>query len=89
MLKKLPYNVPLELLADANHAALTTEFRVPINEPTGNFFYDPWKIKKEYEGTVWADILATLPISVGEARIIVLDPTKCYQARLRFLNHRG
>jgi hypothetical protein len=50
-----------------------------INEPIGDFFYDPWQIKDEYKDTVWADILATLDMPVGQARIIILPPKISYQ----------
>lgn len=77
MLKKTNYFVPEELL---NQITLTSDFKTPINEPTGRFFYDRWKIKDEYKGTVWEQIYDTLPDNIGEARIINLDQTTCYQA---------
>lgn len=54
--------------------------RVSLNEPTGNFFYDEWKIKDEYKGTVWEEILNSLPCSIGEARVITLQPNQSYMA---------
>ena len=57
----------------------TQDMKTVINEPTGNFFYDPWVIKKEYAGTVWAELLKPLP-NIGEARIIELQPGQCYQS---------
>jgi hypothetical protein len=71
--------VPVELLAEAAKQNLT-EFRVPINEPTGSQFYAPWTIKEEFKGTLWEEILSTLPGPVGEARIITLNPGACYQS---------
>jgi hypothetical protein len=53
--------------------------KTSINKPTGNFFYDPWVIKDEYKGTVWETLYNSLPTSKGEARIIILDPARCYQ----------
>lgn len=53
--------------------------KTTINQPTGDFFYDPWVIKDEYKGTVWETIYNSLPASKGEARIIILDPAHCYQ----------
>jgi hypothetical protein len=50
-----------------------------INQPTGNFFYDPWILKDEYKGTVWETLYNSLPVTKGEARIIILDPAHCYQ----------
>jgi hypothetical protein len=50
-----------------------------INQPTGNFFYDHWILKDEYKGTVWETLYNSLPVTKGEARIIILDPAHCYQ----------
>lgn len=51
-----------------------------LNKPTGDFFYDPWIIKDEYKGTMWEEILSTLPEQQGEARIIVMEPGTTYMA---------
>lgn len=51
-----------------------------LNEPTGDFFYDPWEIKKEYKNTCWEDILNSLPLDKGEARLIKLVPGESYMA---------
>jgi hypothetical protein len=56
------------------------EDSISLNEPTGNFFYDQWKIKEEYKDTAWELILNTLPCSIGQARIIKLLPGESYQA---------
>jgi hypothetical protein len=53
---------------------------IRLNDPTGNFFYDKWKIKAEYVDSAWGSILNTLPIDIGEARVIILDTGRCYQA---------
>lgn len=55
-------------------------FKKTLNTPSGNFFYDPWKLKEEYKGTVWEKILSALPDHIGEARIIKLSHGKCYQS---------
>lgn len=54
------------------------EMKTSLNEPTGDFFYDPWVIKSQYKNTVWDKILKTLNTDIGQARIIVLEPEKCY-----------
>jgi hypothetical protein len=54
--------------------------KIIINQPTGDFFYDPWVLKDEYKGTVWETLYNSLPVSKGEARIIILDPGHCYQS---------
>ena len=57
----------------------TDDFKYTINQPSGDFFYDPWKVKSEHKDTVWGKILNTLPLPIGEARIVVLKPGTCYQ----------
>lgn len=54
--------------------------RTALNRTNGNFFYDPWVIKDEFKGTVWEEILDTLPYAIGEARVITLQPGTTYQA---------
>jgi hypothetical protein len=54
--------------------------KIVINQPTNNFFYDPWVIKEHYKGSVWDQLLSALPTSIGEARIIVLEPGETYMA---------
>ena len=78
VLKKLDYFVSDNLLKEALDNLPSDDFRFVINEPTGNFFYDTWKIKSEFKDTVWDSILTTLPFNLGEARIIVFDRNGCY-----------
>jgi hypothetical protein len=54
------------------------QFKVSLNSPSGEFFYDPWIIKPEFKNTVWQDILNSLPYTHGEARIITLKPGTAY-----------
>jgi hypothetical protein len=51
-----------------------------LNEPTGDFFYDGWKIRDLYKGTPWEKVLDTIPMTIGQARIIKLDPGESYMA---------
>lgn len=53
------------------------DFKLAINQPTGNFFYDPWIIKEEFKNTVWDKLLSMLP-QHGEARLIKLPKKECY-----------
>jgi len=80
MLAKTNYCITDELLCQARNSIPDVDFKLTINKPTGDFFYDPWDISEEYVNTVWEEILNTLPthIQFGEARIILLEPTKCY-----------
>lgn len=50
-----------------------------LNEPTGDFFYDPWVIKSKYQGSSLDKLLQKLP-DAGEARINVLAPGESYMA---------
>jgi hypothetical protein len=81
MLSPTEYTVSQEQLERAQTAAPDfqnhTTTKVSLNEPLGDFFYDPWAVKDEYKGTVWEEILSTLP-EHGEARLIKLQEGECY-----------
>jgi hypothetical protein len=79
MLTPTNYTVDVNLFQEACNSLPKEGMKTTINQPTGNFFYDSWELKDEYKGTVWETIYNSLPISKGEARIIILDPAKCYQ----------
>jgi hypothetical protein len=68
------------LIERALKECLITEESTVLNEPTGNFFYDAWKIKDLYKGTLWEEVLNTLPYTIGQARIITLAPGESYMA---------
>jgi hypothetical protein len=53
---------------------------IVLNEPTGDFFYDKWVIKEFYKDTIWEQVLDTMPMSIGQARIINLVPGESYMA---------
>lgn len=54
-------------------------FRFTINEPTGDFFYDPWTLSNEYVDTPWGELYNSLDMNdKGEARIIKLNGGECY-----------
>lgn len=78
MITPTAFEVNIDLLSKALSLAKSDEFKTTINQPTGNFFYDPWKILTEYEGTVFEEILNSLDFPIGEARVIVLKPGQCY-----------
>ena len=80
MILPTKFAVDTELLTQAKFSLPSDQFRYTINEPSGNFFYDPWAIKPEFVNTVWAKFLSVLPENIGEARIIVLDPGTCYHS---------
>jgi hypothetical protein len=78
MLTNTPWSVKMTSIQDALAQLPAEGTRTTLNKPTGNFFYDPWTIADEYKGTVWSEILSTLPTSIGEARVIKLDPGTTY-----------
>lgn len=80
MLKSTDYTAPKDLIDEVIHILPDIDFRLTLNKPTGDFFYDPWVLKDEFKGTIWENILDSLPETVGEARLIVLEPGKAYQS---------
>lgn len=80
MLKKLKYIVSPTLINDALLSIPEVDFKISLNEPTGDFFYDKWEIKLPFRNTVWESLLSSLPDNVGEARLIILKPGTCYQS---------
>lgn len=73
-------SVPTELLNSAIKIIDSSMFRTAINQPTGDFFYDPWIIKDEFKNTPIEDLYNTLEGNKGEARIVNLDIKSCYIA---------
>jgi hypothetical protein len=79
MLKATEFAVDTELVTECSSLVHSFKgFKTSINEPTKNFFYDPWIVKEQYQGTAFEKILNKLPFSIGEARIIALSPMHCY-----------
>ena len=54
-------------------------FKLDLNQPTGNFYYDPWQLKPEYEHTAVAQLLHQLA-PVGQVKIVSIPPGQCYLA---------
>lgn len=75
MITKTDYTVDLTKYSFTNF-----DDKVVFNEPTGDFFYNPWKIKKEYEGSMWDEILSTIQQPIGEARLIKMSPGTTYMS---------
>ena len=75
MLEKTDYSVKIPKI-DASF----DDIKTALNQPTGDFFYDPWEIKPEYKGTVWEKLLKSLPEPHGEARVIIMQPGTTYMA---------
>ena len=80
MLKETTYYVHFKFINRAKDELINFDGKTALNQPTGNFFYDPWILKDEYRGSIWETILNTLEVPQGEARIIVLQPGETYMA---------
>jgi len=80
MLTKSPYAVDVNILETAVGQLPYIDYKKTINQPSGDFFYDPWFVKEEFKGTVWEEILSTLPFEIGEARLISLGYGNNYQS---------
>ena len=78
MLERTEYNFNVNSLTDEILSLKSKVGRIDISEPTGNFFYDPWKIKSEYKDTVWEKVWDSLPADKGQARIMILESPTCY-----------
>lgn len=79
MITDLNFPVAQQDVADALLQMPDIDFKLAINEPTGDFFYNPWVIKSEFKNTVWDRLLGMLP-QHGEARLIKLPKKECYTA---------
>ncbi len=80
MIAQTNYLVNDKIKKELKSADIDVNFKLPLNEPTGDFFYDAWTIKKEYKGTVWDKLVSTLPGNIGEARLIKLEPGQAYRS---------
>ena len=77
MLVKTLHTVDIDLIKSVMPCSFDTG-KHSLTDPTGDFFYDPWKIKEQYKNTPWQKILNSLNEPWGEARIIVLNSPSCY-----------
>ena len=84
MFKKTSYSVPADILAKAAVEINNARPAQLLNNPTGDKMRDPWNLADEFKGTVWEQILATIPVPLGEARLIKLSPKQCYQKHTDF-----
>lgn len=78
MLTNTEYQISQDQLERAQQAIPdSSTARIQLNISTGDFFYDPWKVNTDYQGTIWEEILSTIP-DHGEARLIKLAEGACY-----------
>jgi hypothetical protein len=68
MLSKTQFNISPKVFNAAKEAVPAIDSKLTLNQPTGDFFYDPWQIKPEFKNTVWEEVLDSLPLDKGEAR---------------------
>jgi hypothetical protein len=80
MITKLLWQCPEGLIEQALKEHPVSGEGTVLNEPTGDFFYDTWEIKDLYKDTIWQQVLDTLPYSIGQARIIKMEPGDSYMA---------
>jgi|TARA_B110000977_G_scaffold83547_1_gene111603 hypothetical protein len=80
MITDLNIKVDTTLIQSALDNMSGDDFRLTLNEPTGDFFYDPWTIKDEFKNTPWGQLLGMLPFELGEARIANLAPMQTLAA---------
>lgn len=78
MIKKTNFEFPISDV-QAVISSITNEDVVILNNPTGDFFYEPWHIKEEYKDTVFDKLLSVLP-DIGQARLIRLVSGESYFA---------
>ncbi len=78
MLVDTHYTVSPALLQEAINQIPKFERRIDLTKPTGNFFYDKWIVADQFKNTVWEQILNTLPVEFGQARLMKLIPGEAY-----------
>lgn len=80
MLVSTHYTVSDDLLQRAILEIPEFETSIDLNYKTGNFFYDQWLVSDQFQNTVWEEILNSLPVNIGQARLIKLKPEECYRS---------
>lgn len=54
--------------------------RHQLNRPTGHWLYDPYVIANEWRNTEFERLLESIPMPIGEARLMKLSFGECYSA---------
>lgn len=72
------YTVSFDLIQEALIQMPEFIDRLDLTQQTGDFFYDKWELRSEFTGSVWKQILDTLPLNFGQARIMKLEPGRAY-----------
>ena len=79
MLEYINYTVPSRILQEVSANLPEFDRRIDLNVPTGDFFYDKWVVSPEFKNTIWEELLNTLPLDFGQARLMKLEPEQCYR----------
>ena len=80
LIEQINETLQTEFIKNLMNSSGDGKIKAEINQPTGDFFYDPWVIKKEFQNTVFEHLINSLPYMIGEARFIVLKPGSCYHS---------
>jgi hypothetical protein len=67
-----------KLLPLLNIVSWDSKNRCDLNQPTGHWLYDPYIIADKWKGTLFEDLLNSIPVPIGEARLMKLTPGTCY-----------
>jgi hypothetical protein len=78
MLNRTPKLFSIQPLVDQLNA-IEPAPRILLNEPTGSFFGDPWRVKDEFKNTPIGNVLEELH-PIGEARLLRLESGETYTA---------
>jgi len=80
-LKKLKFQTNLdELIPLLDQVKWDETGRCRLNNPIGHWLYDPYTISNEWKDTAFHYFLDSIPYKIGEARLMKLEPGKCYMA---------
>jgi hypothetical protein len=79
MLTELNFQYDVDkLLPLLNAVSWDSKNRCDLNQPTGHWLYDPYIIADKWKGTLFEDLLNSIPVPIGEARLMKLTPGTCY-----------
>jgi hypothetical protein len=81
MLSKLDFQYDVSrLLPLLDTVVWDSKNRCDLNKPTGHWLYDPYVIVDRWKGTLFEDILESIPMPIGEARLMRLARGTCYSS---------
>jgi len=81
MLTNIGLQIDLDpLISDLDNVMWDNKNRCDLNEPTGHWLYDPYRIKEYWKGSQFEKLLCNLPLDIGEARLMKLTPGSSYRS---------